>query len=63
MNDAQRRVLYRALFLAAAGCLGLLVLMVLAGGAEYGLWMLLGGFVAAAAGFYVRAGGKKDDRK
>ncbi len=65
MNDAQRRVLYRALFLTAAGCLVLLFLLLegwLRGGQEGAfLGFLLGGFAAAAAGFYVRAGGKKDD--
>ncbi len=50
MNDAQRRVLYRALLLAAAGCFVLLLFVVREWtAASLTLWV--GGLVAAAAGF------------
>ncbi len=59
MKEAQRRMLYRALLLAAAGCFVMLLFVVREWTAvSLSLWV--GGLVAAAAGLYIRAGGKKD---
>ncbi len=59
MNDAQRRMLYRALLLAAAACFVMLLFVVREWTAvSLSLWV--GGFVAAMAGLYIRAGGNKD---
>ncbi len=62
MNDAQRRMLYRALLLAAAACF-ILPLFLVDPRWNAIVWsFLLGGSVIAAAGLYIRAGGKKDDK-
>ncbi len=61
MNDAQRRMLYRALLLAAAACFVMLLFVVREWTAvSLSLWV--GGLVALAAGLYIRAGSKKDDK-
>ncbi len=61
MNDAQRRMLYRALLLAAVACFVMLLFV----GREWtavSLSFWVGGFVALFAGLYIRVGGKKDDK-
>ena len=62
MKEAQRRMLYRALLLAAAGCFVLALFLVDPRWNTIVWSFLVGGFVIAAAGLYIRAGGKKDDK-
>ena len=62
MKEAQRRMLYRALLLAAAGCFVLALFLVDPRWNTIVWSFLLGGSVMAAAGLYIRAGGKKDDK-
>ncbi len=59
MNDAQQRMLYRTLLLAAVACFVMLLFVVREWTAvSSSLWV--GGLVAAMAGLYIRAGSNKD---